>query len=202
MLFPPADVVRAAETPPGVCLPGADRDLARAEAGQRLRSPMAQELFQRQPEDPAAVLVRIAQLQPPGANRAGAASCRADDLAAVPVAGRPGSDELLVAQVALPPGFPAGVAEPVGHPPLARAAPDEAEPVSEQRMARRGRESPGLRIPPGLVQKGRLEVIPEILSCRHPADGAGEERPGNRSPRVRRPGSVPRPGRPRCRSRP
>lgn len=178
MLLPPADVVRTAETPPGVRLPGAYRDLARAEAGQRLRSRMAQEVFQRQPEGPAAVLVRMAQLQPPGADRAGAASCRADDLTAVPVAGRPGGDELPVAQVAVPPGSPAGVAEPVGHPPLARAAPDEAEPVSEQRMARRGRESLGPRIPPGLVQKGRLKVVPEIINAvilraRRGRDGQG-----------------------------
>ena len=165
MLIPPADIMRAAKSPPGVRLPGADRYLARAEAGQRLRSRVPQEVFQRQPGGLAAVLVRNAQLQPPGADRARAAARRADDLSAVPAAGRPGGDELLIAQAALPPGFPAGVAEPVGHPPLARAAPDEAEPVSEQRMAWRGRESPGLRVPPGLVQESRLKVIPEIFSA-------------------------------------
>ena len=154
--------MRAAETPPGVRLPGADRDLARAEAWQRLRSRVPQELSKRQSEGPAAVLVRIAQLLPPGADRAGTASCRADDLAAVLVTGRAGSDELPVAQVAFPPGFPAGVAEPVGHPPLARAALNKAEPVSEQGMTWRGRESLGLRVPPGLGEKGRVEVTPEI----------------------------------------
>ena len=179
MLFPPADVVRAAEPSPSVCLPGADRDLARAEAGQRLRSRVAQEFLQRQSESPAAVLVRIAQLQPLDANRTRAANRRADDLAAAPVAGRPGRDELLVAQVALPPGLPAGVAEPVGHPPLARAAPDEEEPVSEQRMARRGRESPGSRIPPGLGQESRLKIIPEILSAVVVRTGPGKQGRGN-----------------------
>jgi len=113
-----------AQTPPGMRLPGADRDLARAEPGQRLRSRLPQELLQRQPEAPLAVLMRITQPYPHGADRAGAAFRRADDLAAVPVTGRSGSDELPVAQVALLPGFPAGVAESVGHPPLARAAPD------------------------------------------------------------------------------
>jgi hypothetical protein len=95
MLFPPADVVRAAEPSPGVCLLGADRDLAPAEAGQRLRWRVAQELLQRQPEGPAAVLVRIAQLQPLDANRTRAASCRADDLTGVPAGGRPGLDVYL-----------------------------------------------------------------------------------------------------------
>jgi hypothetical protein len=150
---------------PRVRLPGADLDLARAEAGQRLRSRVPQEIFQRQPGSPAAVLVRNAQPQPPGADRAGAAARRADDLSAVPAAGRPGGDELLIAQAASPPDLPAGVAEPVGHPPLARAAPDEAEPVPEQRMAWRGRKSPGLRVPPGPAEEIRLKVIPEIPSA-------------------------------------
>jgi hypothetical protein len=134
-----------AQTPPGMRLPGADRDLARAESGQWLRSRMPQELLQRQPKAPLAVQMRITQPYPHGADRARAAFRQADGLATVPVTGRPGSDELPVAQVALRPGFPAGVAESVGHPPLAGAAPDKAEPVSQQRMARPRRESLGPR---------------------------------------------------------
>lgn len=179
MLSPPADVVGTAEPSPGVCLPGADRDLARAEAGQRLSSRVAQELFQRQPDGPAPVLVRIAQLMPSGSDWAGAAFRRADDLAATPVASRAGGYELLIAQFALPPGFPAGAAEPVGDSPLARAAPDKAEPVSEQRMTWRGDESLCPRVPPGLVQECLLKVTPEILPGPVLRTGPGKDGQGS-----------------------
>ena len=112
------------------------------------------------------MLVRIAQPQPLVADRTRAAVHPADDLAAPSGTNRPGRDELPVAQAALPPGFPAGVAETVGHPPLARAAPDEAEPVSEQQMARRGRErSAGLRVP---ARPAAKEAQVETYSRRDP----------------------------------
>src|SRR5260370_17109293 len=111
ILLPPADVMGTAQTPPGMRLPGADRDLARAEPGQRLRSRLPQELLQRQPEAPLAVLMRITQPYPHGADRTGAAFRRADDLAPVPVTGPPGTDEPPLPQVALLPAFPAGLPE-------------------------------------------------------------------------------------------
>ena len=134
MLLLPADVVRAAQSPPGMRLPGADHHPARAEAGQRLRPGMLQEVRQRKPEVLAAMLVGATQLQSSRADRTRAPGCRADDLALLFDADRPGSDELLHAQVASLAGPVAGGAELVGHQPLACAAPDKADPVSQQRM--------------------------------------------------------------------
>src|SRR5260370_8264703 len=106
ILLPPADVMGTAQTPPGMRLPGADRDLARAEPGQRLRSRLPQELLQRQPEAPLAVLMRITQPYPHGADRTGAAFRRADDPPPVPVTGRSGSEQPPAHQAPLPPRFP------------------------------------------------------------------------------------------------
>src|ERR1700733_3915160 len=117
-----------------MCLPGADHDLARAETGQRLRPRVLQEVRQRKPELLTAMLMGVTQPQPARADRARAPARRADDLAALPGADRSGGDELLRALVASPAGVMTGRAEPVGHQPLPGAAPDNAEPVAEQRM--------------------------------------------------------------------
>jgi hypothetical protein len=60
-----------------------------------------------------------------------------------------------------------------------RRSPDQAEPVSQQRMARPGRESLGPQIPPGLVQEGLLKVFPEILSAVILRVWQGEDRQGS-----------------------
>ncbi len=134
MLPPPADVVRTAQSPPRMCLPGADHHPARAEARQRLRPRVLQEVRQRKPELPATMLMGVTQPQSSRADRTRAPLRRADDLAALPGADGPGSDELLHAQVASLAGAVAGRAELAGHQPLAGAASDEADPVSQQRM--------------------------------------------------------------------
>jgi hypothetical protein len=136
VLLPPADVVRAAQSPPGMCLPGADHDPARAEAGQRLRPRVLQEVRQRKPELLAAMLMGVTQPQLSRTDRTRAPLRRADDLTAMPGAHGSGSDELPCAQVASPAGALTGRAKPVWHQPLASAAPDEADPVSQQRMIR------------------------------------------------------------------
>ena len=134
VLLPPSDVVRTAESPPGMRLPGADHDPARTESGQRLRPRVLQEVRQRKLEVLATMLMGVTQLQSSRADRTRAPVHRADDLAVLFDADGPGGDELLHGQITSLAGAVAGGAELVGHQPLACAAPDEADPVSQQRM--------------------------------------------------------------------
>jgi hypothetical protein len=153
MLLPPAHIMRPAQPPPRMSLTDADYDPARAEAGQRPRPGMGEELCQRKRELLAAMLAGVTQLQASRADRTRASAHRADDLPAPPGPDRPGSDELLDTPVASLAGPVAGGAKRIRQKPLSLAAADEADPEAQQRMIRRGREGLGLRFHPAPARK-------------------------------------------------
>src|SRR5262245_2756712 len=133
-LLPPADVVRAAQSPPAVRLPVTGLSSARAEARQRKSPGMVKELRQRQAEPPALMLVGIAQPQPADPDRPRAAAHRADGLAAALGPRRPGRGELLHAQVAAAVSAPAGRAQLLRQQGLVLAASYPAGPEPQQGM--------------------------------------------------------------------